>query len=86
MQFVIDLIQKIPAGWPRLLTLVAIVLAYFLFPDLTKKLSGGAKGKQDLDQMMQFLQIEKLLLDLEVLKKEKNPFRNSVSRRGEDPG
>jgi hypothetical protein len=43
MQFVIDLIQKIPAGWPRLLTLVAIVVAYFLFPDLTKKLSGGAK-------------------------------------------
>ncbi|HEX2932228.1 MAG TPA: hypothetical protein VHV54_21050 [Candidatus Binatia bacterium] len=72
MQFVIDLIQKIPAGWPRLLTFAALVAAYFLFPDLSRKLSGGAKEKQDLDRMMQFLQMKKLLLDIEVMKKEKN--------------
>jgi|SoiMethySBSTD1v2_1073268.scaffolds.fasta_scaffold49109_5 hypothetical protein len=72
MQFVIELIQKIPAGWPRLLTFAALVVSYFLFPDLSKKLSGGAKEKQDLERMMQFLQMKKLLLDIEVLKKEKN--------------
>lgn len=72
MQFVIELIQKIPAGWPRLLTFAALVVSYFLFPNLSKKLSGNAKEKQNLERMMQFLQMKKLLLDLEVLKKEKN--------------
>ncbi len=46
MQFAIDLIQKIPVGWPRLLTLAAIILAYFFFPDIVKRLSGGQREKQ----------------------------------------
>jgi hypothetical protein len=32
VDFAIDLIQKIPAGWPRWATLAAIIAAYFFFP------------------------------------------------------
>jgi hypothetical protein len=49
MQFAIELIQKITAGWPRVLTLAAIILAYFFFPDIVKKLSGGQREKQTRD-------------------------------------
>jgi hypothetical protein len=41
MEFAIAMIQKIPAGWPRLALLAAILIAYFLFPDLVKNLSRG---------------------------------------------
>ena len=47
MQFAIDLIQKIPAGWPRWATLAAIIAAYFFFPDIVKKLGRGEKEKRD---------------------------------------
>jgi hypothetical protein len=72
MQFAIDLIQKIPAGWPRLATLGAIVAAYFFFPNIVKKLAGSQKEKETLERMMQFLQVKKLLLELEALQKEKH--------------
>jgi hypothetical protein len=72
MQFAIDLIQKIPAGWPRWAVLAAIVVAYFLFPDVVKKLSRGRMEKEILERMTRFLQVKKLLLELEVLQKEKN--------------
>jgi len=72
MDFAIGLIQKIPAGWPRFATLVAIILAYCFFPDLIKKLRGGQKEKVTLERLMQFLQMKKLLLELEVFQKEKN--------------
>jgi hypothetical protein len=72
MQFAIDLIQKIPAGWPRLATLAAILMAYFFFPDIFKNLSRGRKEKERLEQLMRFLQMKKLLLEIENLQKEKN--------------
>ena len=72
MDFAINLIQKIPAGWPRLATLAAIVMAYFFFPNIVKKVSGGQKEKEMLERMTRFLQVKKLLLELEVLQKEKN--------------
>jgi hypothetical protein len=72
MDFAIDLIQKIPAGWPRFATLAAIIAAYLFFPDIMKKLRGGQKEKVTLERMMQFLQVKKLLLELEVFQKEKN--------------
>jgi hypothetical protein len=72
MQFAIDLIQKIPAGWPRWAVLAAIMLAYFFFPDIIKKLSRGRMEKETLERMTQFLQVKKLLFELEVLQKEKN--------------
>jgi|SRR6476661_6560265 hypothetical protein len=72
MEFAINLIQKIPAGWPRLATLAAIVLAYFFFPDIVKKLGTGEKEKETIARLMQFLQMKKLLFELEVLQKEKN--------------
>ena len=72
MDFAIDLIQKIPAGWPRLATLAAIIAAYFFFPDIIRKLRGGRKEKETLERMMQFLQVKKLLFELEVFQKEKN--------------
>ena len=72
MDFAIDLIQKIPAGWPRFATLAAIIAAYLFFPDIMKKLRGGQKEKVKLERMMQFLQVKKLLLELEVFQKEKN--------------
>jgi uncharacterized membrane protein len=72
MQFAIDLIQKIPAGWPRLAMLAAIIVAYFFFPDIFKKLTGGRKEKERLEEVMRFLQMKKLLLEIEALQKEKN--------------
>jgi hypothetical protein len=72
MQFAIDLIQKIPAGWPRLAILAAIVLAYFFFPDIFKNLSRSRKEKERLEQLTRFLQMKKLLLEIETLQKEKN--------------
>jgi hypothetical protein len=72
MDFAIDLIQKIPAGWPRWATLAAIGLAYFFFPDLVKKLSGGQEEKEILERLTRFLQVKKLLLELKVFQKEKN--------------
>ena len=72
MDFAIDLIQKIPAGWPRLATLAAIIAAYFFFPDIVKKLRGGQKEKETLERLTQFLQVKKLLFELEVFQKEKN--------------
>jgi hypothetical protein len=72
MDFAINLIQKIPAGWPRFATLAAIIAAYLFFPDIMKKLRGGQKEKVTLERMMQFLQVKKLLLELEVFQKEKN--------------
>jgi hypothetical protein len=72
MQFAIDLMQKIPAGWPRLATLAAIVATYFFFPSLVKRLFGGQQEKETLDRMTRFLQVKKLLLELEALQKEKN--------------
>ena len=72
MQFAIDLIQKIPAGWPRWATLAAIIAAYFLFPDIVKKLGRGEKEKETIARLMQFLQMKKLLFELEVFQKEKN--------------
>jgi len=72
VDFAIDLIQKIPAGWPRLVTLDAIIAAYFFFPDIVKKLRGGQKEKETLERLTQFLQVKKLLFELEVFQKEKN--------------
>ena len=72
MDFAINLIQKIPAGWPRWATLAAIIAAYLFFPDIMKKLRGGQKEKAVLERLMQFLQVKKLLLELEVFQKEKN--------------
>jgi len=63
MEFAINLIQKIPAGWPRLATLAAIVLAYFFFPDIVKKLGTGEKEKETIARLMQFLQMKKLLFE-----------------------
>ena len=54
MDFAINLIQKIPAGWPRWATLAAIIAAYLFFPDIMKKLRGGQKEKVTLERMMQF--------------------------------
>jgi hypothetical protein len=75
MQVLFDLIQKIPAGWPRWLVLAAVVIAYFFFPDIVRKLRGKKKQKETLERLTQFLQIRKLLLDLEILQKEKNLSR-----------
>jgi flagellar motor component MotA len=50
MQFAIDLIQKISAA--GLLTLGAVVLAYFFFPDVVKKLSGVEKEEERLEEIM----------------------------------
>ena len=75
MQFVFDLIQKIPAGWPRWSILAAIVVGYFLVPNFGKKLRGREREKEALERLMRFLQLKKLLLDLEVLQKEKNLAR-----------
>jgi hypothetical protein len=72
MQFAIDLIQKIPAGWPRWATLAAIILAYFFFPDIVKRLSRGRMEKEILERMTRFLQVKKLLFELEVFQREKN--------------
>jgi hypothetical protein len=72
MDFAINLIQKIPAGWPRWATLAAIIAAYLFFPDIMKKLRGGQKEKATLERLMQFLQVKKMLLEIEVLQKEKN--------------
>jgi hypothetical protein len=72
MEFAIDLIQKIPAGWPRWAVLAAIMLAYFFFPDIVKKLSRGRMEKETLERMTRFLQVKKLLFELETLQKEKN--------------
>jgi hypothetical protein len=52
MDFAINLIQKIPAGWPRLATLAAIIAAYFFFPDIMTKVRGGQKEKVMLERMM----------------------------------
>ncbi|HEY1234914.1 MAG TPA: hypothetical protein VGH22_16165 [Candidatus Binatia bacterium] len=72
MDFALTLIQKIPAGWPRGALLAAVVIAYFFFPDILKKLTGGQKEKETLERLTRFLQTKKLLLELEVLQKEKN--------------
>jgi len=72
MEFAINLIQKIPAGWPRFATLAAIVAAYFFFPDFVRKLSRGQKEKEALERLTRFLQAKKLLLELETFQKEKN--------------
>jgi hypothetical protein len=72
MQFALDLMQKIPAGWPRWATLAAIVIVYFFFPTIAKQLIGGRQEKETLDRITRFLQVKKLLLELEALQKEKN--------------
>jgi hypothetical protein len=72
MQFALDLMQKIPAGWPRWATLAAIVIVYFFFPSITNQLIGGRQEKETLDRITRFLQMKKLLLELEALQKEKN--------------
>ena len=72
MQFALELMQKIPAGWPRWATLAAIVIVYFFFPSITNQLIGGRQEKETLDRTMRFLQVKKLLLELEALQKEKN--------------
>jgi hypothetical protein len=69
MEFAINLIQKIPAGWPRFATLAAIVAAYFFFPDFVRKLSRGQKEKEALERLTRFLQAKKLLLELETFRK-----------------
>jgi hypothetical protein len=72
MQFALDLMQKIPAGWPRWATLAAIVIVYFFFPTIAKQLIGGRQEKETLDRITRFLQVKKLLLELEALQKEKD--------------
>jgi hypothetical protein len=72
MDFAIDLLQKIPAGWPRLAVLAAIAIAYFCFPDVAKKLSRGRREKEALDRITRFLQVKKLVFELEALQKDKN--------------
>src|SRR4030095_2031996 len=72
MEFAIDLIQKIPAGWPRWAMLAAIIAAYFFFPDIVKKLGRGEKEKETIARLMQFLKLKRLLVELEVFQKEKN--------------
>jgi hypothetical protein len=72
MQFALELMQKIPAGWPRWATLAAIVIVYFFFPSIARQLMGGRQEKETLDRITRFLQVKKLLLELEVLQKEKN--------------
>jgi hypothetical protein len=72
MEFAIAMIQKIPAGWPRLALLAAILIAYFLFPDLVKNLSRGRRDKEALETLTRFLQIKKLLCEIQAFQKEKN--------------
>jgi hypothetical protein len=43
MQFAIDLIQKIPAGWPRLAMLATIIGAYLQEADRRPKGEGEAR-------------------------------------------
>ena len=72
MEFAIGLIQKIPAGWPRLMVLGVIVLAYFFCPDIAKKIKGGQKEKEMLERITRLLQVKKLMFEVEALQKEKN--------------
>ena len=72
MQFIIQLIQKIPAGWPRWSTLIAIVIAYFLFPGIVKKLGRHKMEKALVTEITQYLQLKKLYFEVQVLKKEKD--------------
>ena len=72
MEFAIGLVQKIPAGWPRLAVLGLIVLAYFFCPDIAKKIKGGQKEKETLERITRLLQVEKLMFEVEALQKEKN--------------
>ena len=75
MDFAIDLIQKIPAGWPRLAALAVIVIAYFLFPDIVKNLSRGRREKEALERLTRFLPVKKPLFELQAFQKEKKTFR-----------
>ena len=72
MEFAIGLVQKIPAGWPRLAVLGLIVLAYFFCPDIAKKIKGGQKEKETLERITRLLQVKKLMFEVEALQKEKN--------------
>ena len=72
MQFALELMEKIPAGWPRWATLAAIVIIYFFYPSIIKQVIGGRQEKETLDRITRFLQVKKLLLELEALQKEKN--------------
>jgi hypothetical protein len=72
MEFAIAMIQKIPAGWPRLAVLAAILIAYFFFPDLVKNLGRGRRDKEALERLIRFLQVKKLLFELQAFQKEKS--------------
>jgi hypothetical protein len=72
MQFALELMQKIPVGWPRWTPLAAIVIVYCFFPSIARQLIGGRQEKETLDRITRFLQVKKLLLELEALQKEKN--------------
>jgi hypothetical protein len=72
MQFAIELMHQIPAGWPRLATLAAIVLAYCCFPSLLRQLVGRQQEKETLERLMRLLQVKKLLLELAALQQEKH--------------
>lgn len=72
MQFAIDLVQKIPAGWPRWAALGAIAITYLFFPNLVKKLGGARQEKEILERLTRFLQVKKLLLELQVFQREKD--------------
>ena len=72
MSFALDLIQKIPAGWPRFMILVAVAGGYFLFPSIFKKMSRDRKRKEELALLIQFLQAKKLIFETRALQREKN--------------
>lgn len=67
MELIITILKKVPEGWPRVLTVVAIVLIVLASP-LRQLLLGRKLEERRLDRAQKLLTVRKLQLDVEKLK------------------
>jgi hypothetical protein len=72
MQLMMQLMNNIPTGWPPWSILIGIIIVYFLFPGLAKKLGRQHLEKDLVAEINQYLQMKKLYFEVQALKKEKD--------------
>jgi hypothetical protein len=67
VELIVTILKKVPEGWPRLLTVIAILLL-IAAPQVRELLFGRKLEERKLDRAQKLLAVRKLQLDVEKLK------------------
>jgi hypothetical protein len=66
MEIAVQLLSKIPEGWPRIVALLA-VLAIYVLPMLRGQVSRRERQRPELEHLRLVLEVKKLAAEIEVI-------------------